>query len=188
MKLKVFCMAGIVALLLFAAQAGAASTDAFLLGPGDVLEVSVWGDDVLTRPNVIVRPDGMVSFPLIGDVKAAGNTIEELRKEFEKRIRVFVSDAPVTIMLQQLGSPQVFIVGKVNRPGVYLMSGQTTVLQALALAGGMTPYAESDEILVVRTGKDGKQRYLPFDYTKAIAGDGLEQNIALKPGDTLLVP
>lgn len=162
--------------------------DTFTLGSGDILEVSVWGDEALTRPNVIIRPDGMVSFPLVGDMKAAGKTVEELRKEFEKRIQEYVSDAPVTIMLQQLGSPQVYIVGKVNRPGVYLMSGQITVLQALALAGGMTPYAESDDILVVRVGKEGKQAYLPFNYVQAVSGDGLEQNIALMPGDTVLVP
>jgi len=166
----------------------AASQETFLLGPGDVLEVSVWGDEALTRPSVIVRPDGNVSFPLVGDMQAAGKTVEQLRLEFEKSIQEYVSDAPVTIMLQQLGSTQVFIVGKVNRPGAYLMSGQTTILQALALAGGMTPYAESDDILVVRAGKDGKQQYLPFDYVKAVSGDGLEQNIALHPGDTLLVP
>lgn len=178
----------VVACLLFSVPASAGSMDVFTLGAGDVLEVSVWGDEALTRPNVVIRPDGMVSFPLVGDLKAAGKTVEQLRIEFEKRIQEYVSDAPVTIMLQTLGSSQVYIVGKVNRPGAYLMSGQTTVLQALALAGGMTPYAESDEILVVRAGKGGKQQYLSFDYVKAVAGDGLEQNIALIPGDTLLVP
>ncbi|QJB55327.1 polysaccharide biosynthesis/export family protein [Pseudodesulfovibrio sp. zrk46] len=175
-------------LLMFSGAAMAGAMEGFKLGAGDVLEVSVWGDEALTRPNVIIRPDGKVSFPLVGDMVAAGKTVEQLRKEFEKRIQEYVSDAPVTIMLQQLGSPQVYIVGKVNRPGVYLMSGQITVLQALALAGGMTPYAESDEILVVRAGKEGKQQYLPFDYVKAVAGDGLEQNINLQPGDTVLVP
>lgn len=186
-KKELLCGLVLVCLLL-SSVAGAASMEAFRLGPGDVLEVSVWGDEALTRPNVIIRPDGLVSFPLVGDMQAAGKTVEQLRNEFEKRIKEYVSDAPVTIMLQQLGSPQVYIVGKVNRPGVYLMSGQTTVLQALALAGGMTPYAESDDILVVRVGQNGKQKYLPFDYVKAVAGDGLEQNIALMPGDTLLVP
>ncbi|CCH50112.1 polysaccharide biosynthesis/export family protein [Pseudodesulfovibrio piezophilus] len=177
-----------LAILFLCPPAHAASMSDFRLGAGDILEVSVWGDEALTRPNVIIRPDGMVSFPLVGDMKAAGKTVEALRKEFEKRIKEYVSDAPVTIMLQQLGSPQVYVVGKVNRPGVYLMSGQITVLQALALAGGMTPYAESDDILVVRIGKEGKQTYLPFNYVKAVSGDGLEQNIPLLPGDTVLIP
>ena len=177
-----------VVYLVFAWSAQAGSMASFTLGAGDVLEVSVWGDESLTRPNVIVRPDGKISFPLIGDMQAAGKTVEQLRKEFETRIGEYVSDAPVTIMLQQLGSPQVYIVGKVNRPGVYLMSGQMTVLQALALAGGMTPYAESDDILVVRVGNEGKQKYLPFNYVRAVAGDGLDENIPLKPGDTVLVP
>ena len=170
----------------WSAQAGSVST--FTLGAGDVLEVSVWGDESLTRPNVIVRPDGKISFPLVGDLQAAGKTVEQLRKEFETRISEYVSDAPVTIMLQQLGSAQVYIVGKVTRPGMYLMTGPITVLQALALAGGMTPYAESDDILVVRIGDDGKQRYLPFNYVRAVSGDGLDENVMLKPGDTVLVP
>ena len=181
-------VAACVVCLFFAWSAQAEAMEAFTLGAGDVLEVSVWGDESLTRPNVIVRPDGKISFPLVGDLQAAGKTVEQLRKEFETRIGEYVSDAPVTIMLQELGSPQVYIVGKVNRPGVYLMRGQVTVLQALALAGGMTPYAESDDILVVRVGKDGKQTYLPFNYVKAVAGDGLDENVALRPGDTVLVP
>ncbi|MBG0789713.1 MAG: polysaccharide biosynthesis/export family protein [Desulfovibrionaceae bacterium] len=185
-SLTVAAACAVCLVLAWSAQAGPAMS--YTLGAGDVLEVSVWGDESLTRPNVIVRPDGKISFPLIGDMQAAGKTVEQLRKEFETRIGEYVSDAPVTIMLQQLGSTQVYIVGKVNRPGVYLMSGQTTVLQALALAGGMTPYADSDDILVVRTEDGGNQRYLPFDYVKAVAGKGLEQNIALKPGDTVLVP
>lgn len=186
-RVSLAAAAACVFCLMFAWTARAESSN-FTLGAGDVLEVSVWGDESLTRPNVIVRPDGKISFPLIGDMQAAGKTVEQLRKEFETRIGEYVSDAPVTIMLQQLGSTQVYIVGKVNRPGAYLMSGQTTVLQALALAGGMTPYAESDDILVVRMEDGGKQRYLPFNYVDAVAGDGLEQNVLLRPGDTVLVP
>lgn len=187
-RLPMAALAVCVVCLACAWSARAGSMNDFTLGAGDVLEVSVWGDESLTRPNVIIRPDGKISFPLVGDLQAAGKTVEQLRKEFETRIGEYVSDAPVTIMLQQLGSTQVYIVGKVNRPGAYLMSGQMMVLQALALAGGMTPYAESDDILVVRVGDDGKQQYLPFNYVKAVAGDGLEQNMALKPGDTVLVP
>ena len=93
--------------LVVAWSAQAAGVESFTLGAGDVLEVSVWGDESLTRPNVIVRPDGKISFPLVGDLMAAGKTVEQLRKEFETRIGEYVSDAPVTIMLQELGSPQV---------------------------------------------------------------------------------
>ncbi|BCS89123.1 polysaccharide biosynthesis/export family protein [Pseudodesulfovibrio sediminis] len=171
----------------YVSMANAVSMDTFTLGAGDVLEISVWDDERLTRPTVVVRPDGKISFPLVGELQAAGKTVEELRKDFASRMEKYIPDASVTIMLQQLGSAQVYIVGKVNRPGVYLMSGRVTVLQALALAGGITPFAESDEILVVRV-DNGKQTYLPFDYVKAVAGDGLDQNITLEPGDTLLIP
>lgn len=180
----------IVGLLLSVAQLGfgAPLKTTFVLGAGDVLEITVWGDESLSRPAVTVRPDGNVSFPLIGDIEAAGKTIGELRNEIEGKMQEYVSGAPVTVVLQQLGSTQVYVVGKVNRAGVYMMVGKMTVLQALSLAGGMTPYADTDDILVVRLDAEGSQKYIPFNYTKVVGGDGLEQNIALMPGDTILVP
>lgn len=164
----------------------AVTTSAFVLGPGDMLQIAVWRDEDLTR-EVLVRPDGKVSFPLINEVQAAGRTVEELREDVEKRIAEWVPDSPVSVVLTSLGSPQVFVVGKVARPGAYLMSGRMSVIQVLALAGGMTTFSDDDDILIVRPGENGETLFR-FDYSKLEKGKKLEQNIQLLPGDTIIVP
>ncbi|WP_457571683.1 polysaccharide biosynthesis/export family protein [Desulfovulcanus sp.] len=161
-------------------------SEKFVLGPGDVLEISVWGDDNLNR-KVLVRPDGLISFPLIGDIVAKGKTIDALRTEIKNKIQEYVPDSPVTVLLAQLGSTKIYVVGKVNKPGVYLMDDVMTITQALALAGGMTPYAESDEIKIIRW-ENNSQKVINFDYTKIEKGKALSENIVLKPGDTIVVP
>lgn len=181
------CMAALIMSVLVSVSAYAGQVSSFKLGCGDVLEIAVWGDESLTR-KVVVRPDGNISFPLVGDIKAAGTTVEQLRTECANKIKEYVPNAPVTVMLQELGSAKIFIVGKVNRPGMYLMDGPYTVLQVLALAGGMTPYAEEDSIKVVRISDGGEQKYVAFDYVEAVSGKNLDKNITLMPGDTVLVP
>ena len=131
------------------AVAGEAVRDTFVLGPGDTLEVSVWDDESLQR-EVLVRPDGMISFPLIGDVEANGRTVDQLREAIADKIKEYIPSAPVTVVLNGLGSRKVYIVGKVNRPGMYIMEGPMTVVQALALAGGMNAFADDDDIQVIR--------------------------------------
>jgi len=158
----------------------------FVLGPGDVLEVSVWGDETLNR-QVMVRPDGNISFPLIGDVGAKGLTVESLRLEIEKRIKEYVPDTPVTVMLTQLASAKVFVVGKAARPGVYIMSDRMRVMQILAMAGGLTSFADSNGILIIRE-EEGEQSVINFNYDKVENGKDLSQNIVLFPGDTVIVP
>ena len=158
----------------------------FLLGPEDELEISVWKDEALTK-RVVVRPDGKISFPLIGDITSAGRTVEELRQDIEKRIKVYVPDSPLTVLMLKIASPKVYVVGKVARPGVYIMGQPTRVMQALAMAGGMTTFAKEDDILVIRE-EGGKQRHIPFDYGRVAAGKDLDKNIELRPGDTIVVP
>jgi len=183
-----FMRFGIAFFLLFSASANAATpTAGFPLGCGDVLEVSVWGDESLVR-KVLVRPDGRISFPLVGDMQAAGVTVEELRTGLETRIGEFIHGAPVTVMLIESRSARVSVVGKVNKPGMYPMDGPMYVLQALSLAGGMTPYASTGSIRVVRTAATGAQHFLSFDYDTIASGKGLEQNVLLEPGDIVLVP
>ncbi|WP_027182955.1 polysaccharide biosynthesis/export family protein [Desulfovibrio inopinatus] len=176
---------GIVANPALVCAKTAPNTD-FHLGGGDVLEVSVWNDEALNR-EVLVRPDGYISFPLIGDVVAKGRTIEDVRAEIEKRIREFIPDTTVTVMLLKLTSPQVYVVGKVNSPGMYLMQGPTRVMQALAWAGGPTAYASQSSIRILRS-ENGAQEVFRFDYDDVKSGDDLEQNILLHPGDTIVVP
>lgn len=161
-------------------------TPEFRLGPEDAVEISVWKDEALTK-QVVVRPDGKISFPLIGDIQAEGRTVEQLRQAVEDEIKAFVPDAPVTVMLLKLGSSKVYVIGKVARPGVYVMGHNLTVLQALAMAGGMTPFADKDDILILR--KDsGRQKTMEFNYGRVSAGKDLEQNISLQAGDTIVVP
>ena len=162
------------------------TTSGFHLGPGDVLLVSVWKDEELTR-EVVVRPDGKISFPLAGEIQAEGQTIAQLQEEMTKRIQVYVPDTPVTVMLQQLQSTKVFVVGKVANPGMFIMQGKMTVLQALSLAGGLTRFADKDGIHVIR--KEGnKQTAISFDYGDVSDADDLSTNVFLRPGDTVVVP
>jgi polysaccharide export outer membrane protein len=175
----------IICLLLVPTLALAAQP--FPLGSGDVLEVSVWGDANLVR-KVLVRPDGRISFPLVGDMQAAGRSVEDLRSELEKKIGEFITGTPVTVMLVEARSIRVSVVGKVQKPGVFPMDGPMTVLQALAMAGGMTPFASTGSVHVIRTEADGTQRFIPFDYDLVAGGKGLEQNVSLMPGDVVLVP
>lgn len=158
----------------------------FYLGPGDVLEVSVWKDEALSR-QVVVRPDGNISFPLIGDVQAQGRTVGELRKAVEDKIKGFVPDAPVNVMVMEVGSPKVYVVGKVGKPGLYIMGEPMRVMQILAMAGGMTTFAQADDIIIIRNENDG-QKVFEFNYGSVAAGKDLEQNIRLRSGDTVVVP
>ena len=158
----------------------------FYLGPEDELEISVWKDETLTR-QVVVRPDGKISFPLIGDILATGRTVGELQQEIKKKIEVYVPDAPVTVLLLTVNSTKIYVVGKVNKPGVYVMGATLRVMQVLAMAGGMTIFADEDDILIIRE-ENGKQRFIEFDYGRVAGGKDLEKNIRLKPGDTVVVP
>ncbi|MBW2108857.1 MAG: polysaccharide biosynthesis/export family protein [Deltaproteobacteria bacterium] len=158
----------------------------FLLGPGDLLEVSVWKDEALSR-QVVVRPDGKISFPLIGDIVAQGRTVAQLREAVEEKIKVYVPDAPVNVMVVQVGSPKVYVVGKVAKPGLYIMGAPVRVMQVLAMAGGTTSFAKKDDIIIIRQEK-GDQKVFEFNYSDVAEGKDLAQNILLQPGDTVVVP
>jgi polysaccharide export outer membrane protein len=159
----------------------------YKLGPEDIIEISVWGDKELVR-EVVVRPDGGVSFPLVGDLVAGGLTVDELRKEVKKRIVEYVPDAPVTVILRKVESPKVYVMGKVNNPKVLILGQDMTVVQALAVSGGLSPFAASGSIKVVSKLPDGTQQVVKFDYDEFADGENLEQNVQLKPGDTIVVP
>ncbi len=158
----------------------------FYLGPEDVLEIAVWKDEDLTK-QAVVRPDGKISFPLIGDVVAQGRTVEELRQAVEDKVKAFVPDAPVTVMVVQVRSPKVYVIGEVANPGLYIMGETLRVMQALAMAGGTTPFAKENDILIIRQ-ENSHQKTFRFKYTQVADGKDLDQNIYLKPGDTVVVP
>lgn len=158
----------------------------YLLGPEDVLLISVWKDEQLTR-EVVVRPDGMISFPLVGDVAAEGRTVEELRIDLAKRLIKYIPAVNVTVAVTKVLSYKVYVLGRVAKPGEYLVGHYTDVLQALSLAGGLTPFAAENDIKIVRRIR-GQQQTFPFRYGDVRKGIDLEQNILLQRGDTVMVP
>jgi polysaccharide export outer membrane protein len=170
------------------AQATAAQVveDKYQLGPDDVVEVSVWKEPDLTK-QIVVRPDGKISYPLIGEVQAAGKTVKQLREEISKRLEKYVTDAQVTVILLKTQNYKIYVVGKVNKPGEFLVGRPVDVMQALAMAGGLTPFASPNKIVVLRHSGSAEQS-LPFDYNDVVKGLFLEQNITLIPGDVVVVP
>lgn len=158
----------------------------YILGPEDVLHISVWKDEQLTR-EVAVRPDGMVSFPLVGDLPATGKTVEGLRLDLTKRLTKYIPTPQVAVDLVKVQSYKIYVLGRVNKPGEYLVGHYTDVLQALSLAGGLTPYAAENDIKVMRR-TNGQQHALLFRYGDVRNGKELQQNILLQRGDTVLVP
>lgn len=158
----------------------------YQLGPEDVLKISVWKDEHLTQ-EVVVRPDGMISFPLVGDVQGAGRTVEDLRSDLAKRLSRFVPNAQVSVAVTKVLSYRIYVLGRVNKPGEFMVGHQTDVLQALSMAGGLTPFAAENDIKIVRR-ENGEQRIFPFRYGDAQKGKELKQNIMLQRGDVVMVP
>jgi polysaccharide export outer membrane protein len=158
----------------------------YMLGPEDVLIISVWRDEQLTR-EVVVRPDGFVSFPLVGDVQAASRTVEEVRTDIVKRLTKFIPNPQVSVTLTKVLSYRIYVLGRVNKPGEFMVGHTADVLQALTLAGGLTPFAAENDIRIMRR-VNGEQQVFPFRYGEAKKGKGLEQNIMLQRGDVVMVP
>jgi polysaccharide export outer membrane protein len=159
---------------------------AYLLGPEDTMKISVWRDEQLTQ-EVIVRPDGMISFPLVGDVVAAGRTVEDVRLELVRRLDKFVPNPHVAVLVTKILSNRIYVTGRVTKPGEFLVGHYTDVLQALSLAGGLTPFAAENDIKILRREK-GEQKVYPFRYGDIRNGRALEQNILLQRGDVVVVP
>jgi polysaccharide biosynthesis/export protein len=169
-----------------AAEVSPPDPEKYRLGPEDIIEVSVWKEPDMTK-QLVVRPDGKVSYPLIGEVQAAGKTIKQIQEEISKRLEKFVTDASVTVILLKTQYYKIFVTGKVNKPGEYLVGRPTTVLQAIAMAGGLTPYASPKSIKIVRK-EGGLDQVYPFNYKDVSKGLLLSQDIILSPGDVVVVP
>jgi polysaccharide export outer membrane protein len=159
----------------------------YRLQPGDLIEVSVWKEEDLRR-QVLVRSDGGMSFPLAGDFIVSGLTPAEVQRELETRLQAFIPDVTVSVAVAQINGNQVFVVGRVNRPGVYKFDRPVDVMQVLSLAGGATEFAGVDDIRILRRTADGAQKTFEFEYSEVLRGRRLEQNIVLLSGDTLVVP
>jgi polysaccharide export outer membrane protein len=154
--------------------------------PGDILEVSVWKEKDLQR-DVLVRPDGGFSFPLIGDVQATGKTVEQLRKELATRLQRFIPDPVVTVATKLAAGNKIYVIGRVHKPGEYIASRYVNVMQALSMAGGMTPFAAANGIVILRR-VNGAETAIRFKYNQVRKGKNLTQNIILQSGDVVVVP
>jgi polysaccharide export outer membrane protein len=159
----------------------------YVIGPDDVLSVVFWGDKDMSA-EVVVRPDGKISLPLLNDIRAGGLTPDQLREAVNTEARRFVEDPSVTVVVKQINSRKLFITGQVEKPGPYPLTGRTTVLQLISMAGGLKEFADDKRILIMRTDTAGQQTGYPFNYHQVVSGKNLKQNIELKPGDTVIVP
>jgi len=167
-------------------DARSAAGDAYEVQPGDLLEISVWREPELQK-QVLVRPDGAFSFPLSGQINARNRTVEDLRLEITKRLERYIPDLVVTVSVVEINGNKVYVIGQVNAPGVFVVNPRVDVMQALSMAGGMTPFADVNAIRILRrTG--GDQQAIKFRYEDVARGRSLEQNIVLQSGDVVVVP
>ncbi len=158
----------------------------YILGYGDSLVVTVWGHEELNSQPV-VRPDGKISLPLIGDIQAEGLSIDDLKQELDKRFSEYVQEPETSVTLREIASLKIYIIGEVARPGEYDLDSYTDILQAIAKAGGFTDYARKNRIQLIR--KQGNEKIkFRFNYSQVVKGKDLDQNIPLKPGDVIIVP
>ncbi len=166
--------------------AQAAEDASYVIHPGDLLNVSVWGEEQLNR-EVTVLPGGTIDYPLIGSVQAAGQTTAGLQSALQEKLQPLIPAAAVTVLVKEPRGNVVSVLGQVTRPGDIIMNRPINVMQALSQAGGLSTYADGDAIRILRMEK-GKQRAIAFDYERVAAGKGLESNIDLRAGDVIVVP
>ena len=169
-----------------AIKGGVVPPAGYVIGPDDVLGIVFWREKELSQ-DVMVRPDGKISVPLLNDIEAAGLTPEQLRERVMAQAQRLVEDANVTVIVKQINSRRVYITGQVGKPGPYPLSGPTTVLQLIATAGGLLEYADAEKIVVMRN-ENGIPSNYRFNYKEVIRQKNLKQNIELKPNDTVVVP
>lgn len=161
--------------------------DSFVIGPDDVLAVSVWKEPDISR-SIPVRSDGKITLPLVGELQAGGQTPSQLQKLIATRLQNYISQPEVTVMVQEVRSQRFNILGQVAKPGSYLISSSARVLDAIALAGGFRDFAKKKSIYILRQDARGETSRLPFNYSHVVKGKNPEQNVELKPHDTVVVP
>jgi polysaccharide export outer membrane protein len=169
------------------APAPARAAEPYRLNPSDVLRISVWREEGLER-ELVVQPDGTISFPLAGQIAASGRTVGEIEQEVAARLERFIPGPVVTVELIEVRGNLVYVIGEVNNPGGQALTRPTTVMQALAIAGGFTPYAGRSRIRILRKDAAGVEQVLRFDYTDVAEGRAVATNVELKAGDVVVVP
>jgi polysaccharide export outer membrane protein len=185
MKPKGIIVAGILFFTIFSTFAFA-DENYYKIGPGDILEISVWKDESLSR-QVVVPPDGIISFPLIGDINVQGMNVTNIRKTVTQKLQEYVQDAVVTVMIMEIKSMNAYVIGKVNKPGAFSILLDTSVMQMLSMAGGLNPFAAEKDIHILRRVNNDTVK-IPFNYKEVLKGENLKQNIILQRGDVIVVP
>ena len=179
--------AAVLALALCVVAQTAAAAEPYKLNPGDILQISVWKEEGLQQ-QVLVLPDGDISFPLAGHIKAAGLSPEQLQKVLHTRLKNFFADPVITVTVVQVSGNKIYVIGQVRSPGEFPANRPIDVMQALSLAGGLTTFAADKDIKVLRRDENGRQRALAFNYSDVSKGQQLDTNVLLQPGDVVVVP
>jgi polysaccharide export outer membrane protein len=167
--------------------AGRIHNNGYVIGDDDLLEINVWKEQELSR-TIPVRSDGKISLPLVGEIQAAGRTPVQLEEEITGRLRNFITEPAVTVMVQKINSLKFNVMGEVTKPGAYPLTTSLTVVDAIAAAGGFKDFAKKKSIYVLHTGADGKELRAKFKYEDFVKGHNPQQNVRLQPGDTVVVP
>ena len=162
------------------------TTPAYLIQPGDILTISVWKEKDL-EADTLVLPDGTLSFPLVGDIRAAGRTVPQVRQAIVTRLAKYMPSPVVTVAIKQIQGNVIYVIGDVNKPGAFIANSYIDVMQALSLAGGMTPFASDNSIKILRR-VNGRETAIRFKYGQVEDGEHLAQNIVLQAGDVVVVP
>jgi polysaccharide export outer membrane protein len=166
---------------------GTGVREEFVIGTGDVLAINVWKEAEVSRV-VPVRSDGRISLPLVGEIQAGGRTPKQLEAEISAKLKDYVSEPEVTVIVQEIKSQKFNVLGMVMKPGSYVLTNPTTVLDAIAMAGGFRDFAKQKDIYVLRRAADGNQTRLPFNYKDVVKGHKSTQNVALQSNDTVVIP
>jgi len=162
------------------------AAERYLLNAGDILDISVWNEEALQK-QVVILPDGMIAFPLAGELMAQGKTVTELQAKLKENLSEYLSEPVVTVSVTNVSGNTVHVMGKVNQPGSFAMSQPFSVMQALSLSGGLSPYAEENNIIILRQ-TSGKQQVIPVHYADIKKAKDLSSNVLLKSGDVIVIP
>lgn len=185
MNMKHYLIFAALAVLLTCFTVSSSSADEYRIGPGDVLDISVWKNPDLTK-QLAVLPDGMIHFPLLDGIKVEGMTVRDLKTVLVDSLKKYIPEPDIFVSVVQVNSLMIYVIGKVNHPGRFAINTNIDVLQALAVAGGLNPFAKEKEIAVFRK-KDGQTEMFNFNYEEVSMGKNLEQNIVLRRGDVIVV-
>lgn len=160
----------------------------YVVGEADVLRINVWKEPEISQPTISVRPDGMISIPLVGVMKVSGLTPSQIQEQLTTKLQRFIGKSQVTVSVVEIKSKFVYLTGQVSRPGAYPLLLSTDVIQLVIKGGGLTPFARPKSVVVLRHGNGGVQQKIPVNLAKVLRGEAPEENIELRPGDTVIVP